>query len=318
MRGHDGDDPRKGRRQAADREGSRGANPGRKGKLQANKSAELDAQRGFTATATPEDETKMAAALAGHHIGDQTCTPVKDVWSGDSEGTPADLPDARRTTGSSRRRSGSSTATIGSPRARPRSTSSRSARRRRRSSSSTDGTDVYSVRVHGLTGWIETVDGEVKDVDEFMHHDVTGTHEVRDEVLRGFTLIEVMLALAILAMGLAVLIKDTANNIASTEGAHMEGVVTDLARGQMDEIEEKLEQGRLPGHPRSQGRQLRRQGWESVTWSTRSSRSRCPISARCRRWRKEMKQKRSPPAAMRPAAARHRRRIGSARRIRTA
>jgi prepilin-type N-terminal cleavage/methylation domain-containing protein len=83
---------------------------------------------------------------------------------------------------------------------------------------------------------------------------------------RGFTLIEVMLALAILAMGLAVLIKDTANNIASTEGAHMDGVVTDLARFQMGEIEEKLQKEGFQDTLDHKDGNFSDQGWESVTW----------------------------------------------------
>ena len=42
----------------------------------------------------------------------------------------------------------------------------------------TDGGDVYSVQVHGVTGTIETIDGEVANVDEFMHHDATGEREM--------------------------------------------------------------------------------------------------------------------------------------------
>ena len=40
-----------------------------------------------------------------------------------------------------------------------------------------DGSEVYSVRVHGLTGNVETVDGEVLEVDEFMHKDIEGNRE---------------------------------------------------------------------------------------------------------------------------------------------
>jgi general secretion pathway protein I len=57
---------------------------------------------------------------------------------------------------------------------------------------------------------------------------------------RGFTLLEVMIALALLGLGLVVLIKSSAGNIFTTEEAHMMGVVTDLARGKMYDIEEIL------------------------------------------------------------------------------
>jgi general secretion pathway protein I len=57
---------------------------------------------------------------------------------------------------------------------------------------------------------------------------------------RGFTLLEVMIALALLGFALVVLMRSTANNIASSESAHMMGIATDLARGKMYEIEEIL------------------------------------------------------------------------------
>jgi general secretion pathway protein I len=58
--------------------------------------------------------------------------------------------------------------------------------------------------------------------------------------VRGFTLLEVMVALAILGFALAVLIKSTANNINAAEQSHMMGIATDLARGKMYDVEEQL------------------------------------------------------------------------------
>ena len=57
---------------------------------------------------------------------------------------------------------------------------------------------------------------------------------------RGFTLLEVMFGLVLLGLALTVLIKSTAGNIFSAQQAHMMGVVTDLARGKMYDLEEKL------------------------------------------------------------------------------
>ncbi|MEO8845141.1 MAG: prepilin-type N-terminal cleavage/methylation domain-containing protein [Kofleriaceae bacterium] len=57
---------------------------------------------------------------------------------------------------------------------------------------------------------------------------------------RGFTLIEVMFALALLGLALVVLIKSAAGSVFNAEQAHMLGVVTDLGRGEMNEIEETL------------------------------------------------------------------------------
>jgi general secretion pathway protein I len=57
---------------------------------------------------------------------------------------------------------------------------------------------------------------------------------------RGFTLLEVMIGLALLGLALTVLIKSAAGSIFNAEQAHMLGVATDLARGKMYDIEEKL------------------------------------------------------------------------------
>lgn len=83
---------------------------------------------------------------------------------------------------------------------------------------------------------------------------------------RGFTLVEVMIALAILAVGLAVLIKSTASNIASTEGSYMSTVVTDLARGEMYEIEEKLAKEGFQDTDDHQCGDFDKDGWHDVAW----------------------------------------------------
>lgn len=57
---------------------------------------------------------------------------------------------------------------------------------------------------------------------------------------RGFTLLEVMFALALLGLALTVLIKSAASSIFNAEEAHMMGVATDLARARMYEEEERL------------------------------------------------------------------------------
>lgn len=57
---------------------------------------------------------------------------------------------------------------------------------------------------------------------------------------RGFTLMEVMIGLALLGVALTVLIKSAASSIFSARQAQMMGVATDLARGKMNDIEEQL------------------------------------------------------------------------------
>lgn len=56
----------------------------------------------------------------------------------------------------------------------------------------------------------------------------------------GFTLLEVMLGLALLGMALTVLIKSASGSMFGVRDAHMTGIATDLARAKMYDIEEKL------------------------------------------------------------------------------
>jgi general secretion pathway protein I len=56
----------------------------------------------------------------------------------------------------------------------------------------------------------------------------------------GFTLLEVMVALAILAAGLVVIVQSAASNLASTQKMRMLSTAVDLARTKMYEIEERL------------------------------------------------------------------------------
>src|SRR6476659_2857455 len=57
---------------------------------------------------------------------------------------------------------------------------------------------------------------------------------------KGFTLLEVMIGLALLGFALTVLIKSAAGNIFNARQAQMMGVGTDLARAKMYDIEEEL------------------------------------------------------------------------------
>lgn len=57
---------------------------------------------------------------------------------------------------------------------------------------------------------------------------------------RGFTLVEVMLALGILGLALVILVKSVAGNVTAAGESYYMGVATDLARLKMNELEEKL------------------------------------------------------------------------------
>jgi prepilin-type N-terminal cleavage/methylation domain-containing protein len=57
---------------------------------------------------------------------------------------------------------------------------------------------------------------------------------------RGFTLLETMIALGILAFGLGVLIESTAANVRTSERSDMLGIATQLTRAKLYDIEEQL------------------------------------------------------------------------------
>ncbi|MEP6865690.1 MAG: prepilin-type N-terminal cleavage/methylation domain-containing protein [Deltaproteobacteria bacterium] len=86
---------------------------------------------------------------------------------------------------------------------------------------------------------------------------------------RGFTLIEVMFALALLGLALVVLIKSSSSSIFNAEQAHMLGVATDLGRGEMYEIEETLLKDGFSDTDQSQDdyKGFDEQGWPQIKYS---------------------------------------------------
>jgi prepilin-type N-terminal cleavage/methylation domain-containing protein len=85
---------------------------------------------------------------------------------------------------------------------------------------------------------------------------------------RGFTLLEVMLGLALLAVGLVVLVKSAANSIFNTQQAHMMGVATDLSRAKMYELEEKLiKDGFSDTEQHEEDQPFTDEGWPSIHYS---------------------------------------------------
>jgi general secretion pathway protein I len=85
---------------------------------------------------------------------------------------------------------------------------------------------------------------------------------------RGFTLLEVMLALALLGLALTVLIKSAAGSIFASEESHMMGVATDLARGKMYDIEERLMKEGFSDTDQSQTdyKPFEDEGWPTVSY----------------------------------------------------
>lgn len=95
---------------------------------------------------------------------------------------------------------------------------------------------------------------------------------------RGFTLLEVMIALALLGLGMVVLIKSAAGNIFSTEDAHMMGIATDLARGKMYDIEETLLKDGFTDTDQSQEDEkcFEDEGWPNICYSYKVEQSELP------------------------------------------
>jgi general secretion pathway protein I len=86
---------------------------------------------------------------------------------------------------------------------------------------------------------------------------------------QGFTLMEVMVALALLGLGLVVLIKSAANNINAAEQSHMMGIATDLARGKMYDVEEQLLKDGFTDTDQSQTdfKPFEEEGWPNIFYS---------------------------------------------------
>ena len=85
---------------------------------------------------------------------------------------------------------------------------------------------------------------------------------------QGFTLFEVMIALAILALSLTVLVKSTAMTKLNAEQAQMIGVTTDLAREKMYEIEETLiKDGFSDTDQSEEDKTFADEGWPQISYS---------------------------------------------------
>ncbi|MBP6836114.1 MAG: prepilin-type N-terminal cleavage/methylation domain-containing protein [Kofleriaceae bacterium] len=92
---------------------------------------------------------------------------------------------------------------------------------------------------------------------------------VRRAAVAGFTLLEVMIALAILAMGLTVLMARVTGNIRASYDAEALTIVTDLARSKMYDLEEVLmKDGFLETDQSSEG-DFGDEGHPKITWKAK-------------------------------------------------
>jgi prepilin-type N-terminal cleavage/methylation domain-containing protein len=121
----------------------------------------------------PEDATKKALALAGHHIADRTCGPPTSVITGDSSGKGwvRQLRNAKgikfREVWVQHQDKSSSDGQIaiyffpiGSA--------------EKAVIEMTDGSDVFSILLYGLTSLVELRDGALADVEDHMLRDIKG------------------------------------------------------------------------------------------------------------------------------------------------
>jgi len=85
---------------------------------------------------------------------------------------------------------------------------------------------------------------------------------------KGFTLLEVMIGLSLLGFALAVLIKSASGSIVNTRASQLMGVSTDLSRGKMYELEEKLlKDGFSDTEQMEENQTFEEDGWRSIRYS---------------------------------------------------
>ena len=82
----------------------------------------------------------------------------------------------------------------------------------------------------------------------------------------GFTLIEVMISLSILAAALTLLLRGASANLASSQRAQMMSAATELARSKMYDIEETLLEKGFGQLEESEDGDFDEEGWPQIKW----------------------------------------------------
>jgi prepilin-type N-terminal cleavage/methylation domain-containing protein len=132
------------------------------------------------AAGDPEEATKRATAVSGHHIADRTCVPATDTVSGDAtgKGWVRKLSVAKGIKFKEvwvQHRDDSLTKGQVAIYFWPVGSSEKAV------VEITDGTEVFSVLVNGLTGAVELKDGVLKDVNDHMLRNVMGDKDKKRE-----------------------------------------------------------------------------------------------------------------------------------------
>ena len=127
----------------------------------------------------PEEATRRATALAGHHVADRECAPVADAFSGDATGkTFLRLLHVGKVKFKEvwvQHRDDSVTKGQVAIYFWPTGSSEKSV------IELTDGTEVFSVLTFGLTGAVELHDGALRDVNDHMMKNVMGDKDAKRE-----------------------------------------------------------------------------------------------------------------------------------------
>src|SRR5260370_32885615 len=84
----------------------------------------------------------------------------------------------------------------------------------------------------------------------------------------GFTLLEIMVALAILAMTLVVLLEIVTNNVRATAHAKLTTAATFLARGKMIDLEDEILQNGFSNSDETAKGTFKEQGNPEVRWES--------------------------------------------------
>jgi general secretion pathway protein I len=83
---------------------------------------------------------------------------------------------------------------------------------------------------------------------------------------QGFSLVEVMIALAILAGGLVLALRSTASNVFAAQRAQMMTAATNLARSKMYDLEEVLLAEGFQEMDQEEDGDFSEEGWPEITW----------------------------------------------------
>jgi type II secretory pathway pseudopilin PulG len=151
-----------------------------KGKEKLSEGSTSGPQATMLTGADPETATKRALAVAGHHIADKVCAPVPDPTSGDATGKGWVRP---LKTGRGikfkevwvQHRDESTTKGQVAIYFFPLGSSEKAV------VELTDGDEVFSILVYGLTGRVELRDGVLRDVNDHMMRNVMGDKDALRE-----------------------------------------------------------------------------------------------------------------------------------------